>query len=367
MRRPLLYPKWKMMVFCVYVQIILAATVGCLEVPVCGSVVTHSGATAYADSIYIASNNAHGEDESTSVYRLSRRGEYEAAFRQLSETHATAKDCLLFMLIFFKPLLPPLSVMAMLFFFSANRRLSTIFCNASEEEKIWRILKPIMIVIVLFYALPHFAFNPLSKNYVEKVSLSVYLYNKQFGTFQQYALPNFITLLIIPIYYMKRNRISVRALFAVNRNNVKTIVRYLLVGALGWILLSGLIYFIYSLAGTGVSAKSPAWSVQKPDLERFRALALSSKVYVAVIGPLFEEISFRGMVFLLLRKHFKSYISIVASALFFLLSAPSHMGTLTAMVAAFGTGILYGFLVHRTNSLWPSLLLHVAWNSRLFL
>lgn len=318
----------------------------------------------------MASDDWNNSDESTTVYELFRVREYKKAFHVLSQINSTGKDCLFLALSFFTPLIPPLLVIATLFLFSAHGRLSSTFCNTHGMENVFPTLKAMIIVVLLAFSLPHFIFNPLSKNYIEKVCLSVYLYDKRVGTSQEYFLSNLIALFLIPIYYMKKNRISIRSLFIINKEKLKLILPYILKGAVALLLLNiaiAIIYIIYSTASPAVSAGSGTKVMHRSNLmDAIRASDFYLKIYAALIGPFFEEICFRGMVFLLLRKHFKTYISIIFSALFFL-SFPSHLLTLTAMLTAFGSGVIYAALVHRTNSLWPSILLHVAWNSRVFL
>jgi len=287
--------------------------------------------------------------------------EYKAAFREVSEIRSTPKDYLLFALSFFERLIQALLVVASLFLLSVIPRLSQTFCIPSDKEDVWATLKGMIIVVLLLFFLPHFTFNPFAPNYIEKVCLSVYLYNEPTIPLSQYYFSNGISLVIIPIYYMKKGQISLQPLFTVNTTNLKTILKYLLLGVLGLIFLVFGIVVIHLIARTVVSAGAVAKDVQNPQMI---GIDFPSKMYVALVGPFIEEICFRGWVFLSLKKHFKTYISIIFSALFFL-SSPHHMASYAGVVAAFGTGILYAFLVHKSNSLWPSFLLHVVWNSLL--
>jgi hypothetical protein len=277
------------------------------------------------------------------------------------------QNCTIFTLSYFSHLLLPFSVVAALFILARNPRLARIFCENSSEEQLWTTLKAMMTVAVVFFLASYLVFSLVSNNYIEKFSTPAYINNDELEVFAEYYFVGFTALFIVPIYYMKKNRIDIKPLFVVNMKNLMVILKYLLLGALGWISLSIIIYIIHLWAGDLISAQDGAKHVPNPLLEAVYANnTFYLRLYVVILGPFFDEITFRGMVFLLLKRTYRTYISIISSALFFLM-APSHTLTLTAVIAAFGSGILYALLVHKTNSLWPSLLLHITWNSRLFL
>ncbi len=79
---------------------------------------------------------------------------------------------------------------------------------------------------------------------------------------------------------------------------------------------------------------------------------------VAVAGPAFEEILFRGCLLGRFRKHGYVASGIVLSAVAF---AVGHRVPVL-MPNYFCKGLLLAWLCHRADSLWPSLAVHVAWN-----
>lgn len=78
---------------------------------------------------------------------------------------------------------------------------------------------------------------------------------------------------------------------------------------------------------------------------------------VAVIPPIVEEMMFRGMILQGLRR-FGDGFAVVASAVLFGL----YHGNFAQSVFAFLCGLILGFVVVRTNSLLPSILIHAVNN-----
>ncbi|MFU0831925.1 MAG: CPBP family intramembrane metalloprotease [Oscillospiraceae bacterium] len=78
---------------------------------------------------------------------------------------------------------------------------------------------------------------------------------------------------------------------------------------------------------------------------------------IVVIPPIVEEMMFRGMILQGLRR-FGNGFAIVASAVLFGL----YHGNLAQTVFAFLCGLILGFVVIRTNSLLPSILIHALNN-----
>jgi membrane protease YdiL (CAAX protease family) len=77
-----------------------------------------------------------------------------------------------------------------------------------------------------------------------------------------------------------------------------------------------------------------------------------------IVAPVVEELFFRGFVFAGFRKRYgwKS-AAVISSALFGLI----HLQP-AAFVPIFILGFFFAYLYHRSNSLWPPILMHVATN-----
>jgi membrane protease YdiL (CAAX protease family) len=78
-----------------------------------------------------------------------------------------------------------------------------------------------------------------------------------------------------------------------------------------------------------------------------------------IVAPVAEEIFFRGFVFAGLRGRYGwKKAALISSALF----AVIHV-TPTAMVPIFILGLIFAYLYHHSNSIWPAILMHVSTNA----
>jgi membrane protease YdiL (CAAX protease family) len=80
---------------------------------------------------------------------------------------------------------------------------------------------------------------------------------------------------------------------------------------------------------------------------------------IVIVAPIAEEIFFRGFVFTGLRSRFGWGAAAAISAAMF---AVFHL-ELTFFIPAFLLGFLFAYVYHRSNSIWPGIILHVIFNS----
>lgn len=136
-------------------------------------------------------------------------------------------------------------------------------------------------------------------------------------------------------------------------------------------VFTGLGYFmcyalVYSCNAVLMQLVDGELSSNNPLLDLFSAagtlgiLALAS--LVILIGPMFEEIVFRGWLFAGLREHTGNGRAIVISAGLFSLVHADLMAT----PALFALGCIFAWVALRAGSLWPSILLHALWNASSF-
>lgn len=119
--------------------------------------------------------------------------------------------------------------------------------------------------------------------------------------------------------------------------------------------LGGIVYMIYGsiLEVMGISLPQPSFSLTPSDVP---ALILST-LYICVLGPVMEELIFRGFILKNLQK-FGNISAILLSALLFSLF---HQN-LVQLVPAFITGLVLGFLTVKSGSLVPAILAHIVNN-----
>lgn len=79
----------------------------------------------------------------------------------------------------------------------------------------------------------------------------------------------------------------------------------------------------------------------------------------AIIAPLVEEMFFRGFLFQGFRQKYGWVRAILLSSLLF---AAAHL-ELVAFIPTFLLGCVLAYIYHRSNSLWPSIMFHAAFNS----
>lgn len=78
-----------------------------------------------------------------------------------------------------------------------------------------------------------------------------------------------------------------------------------------------------------------------------------------IVAPVVEEVFFRGFVFAGLRQRYGwKKAALISSALF----AVIHV-TPTALIPVFILGCIFAYLYHRSNSIWPAVLMHVSTNA----
>ena len=78
-----------------------------------------------------------------------------------------------------------------------------------------------------------------------------------------------------------------------------------------------------------------------------------------IVAPVAEEVFFRGFVFAGLRQRYDwKKAAFISSALF----AVIHVAP-TTMIPIFILGYIFAYLYHRSNSIWPAILMHVSTNA----
>lgn len=82
-------------------------------------------------------------------------------------------------------------------------------------------------------------------------------------------------------------------------------------------------------------------------------------IFVAIVGPVFEEIFFRGFAYQALRRRWGRWPSVLATAILFSLLHAS----LSAFLPILGLGVLLACVFEASGSLVPSIVIHVCQNS----
>ncbi|EHC01598.1 CPBP family intramembrane glutamic endopeptidase [Streptococcus suis] len=87
-------------------------------------------------------------------------------------------------------------------------------------------------------------------------------------------------------------------------------------------------------------------------------------IYVTILGPIGEELVFRGLVMKNFEKLFHSYLGVIVSASLFSLGHVLLFGWLvTDFIIYFGMGAIYALVFKKSKTIYPAICLHILWNS----
>ncbi len=313
-----------------------------------------SAIEAYRKSLEL--NPKNGDARRYLIYALSLSGIEEATAEEILKVYPTAKARFSLVLESLRYLLPPFVLLAILFVLSRDRRISTIFCDSpGKQEEIISILGSILLIFLAYYILPYILINPLGPNYFDRMITAIYFHGYPSAKISKWFITSVIAFLILPIYLMKRNGIPLIPFFTINVEKLKKIIAHTFLGIALWFGLSiplGIILMILN--------KSEAVEEASRQLKGFQNFSLLVRICGSTFFPFIEEICFRGMILSMLKKHFKPIFSVIFSALLFTMLHYSF--PLYSLPYVFIEGIILAYLVHKTQSLWPSIILHALVN-----
>jgi membrane protease YdiL (CAAX protease family) len=129
------------------------------------------------------------------------------------------------------------------------------------------------------------------------------------------------------------------------------------------VLVNGLEYFIRFLESQ-LKFKLPEFNSQSLDILIPKSnsfwLYLVFLISIGIIGPICEELIFRGAIYGWFRRYYKPWIGILVSSLFFGLL---HYETLTRMIFAISIGAYLAWMYERDKTLTSPIILHIMNNS----
>jgi uncharacterized protein len=86
-------------------------------------------------------------------------------------------------------------------------------------------------------------------------------------------------------------------------------------------------------------------------------------IITMIAASVSEELFFRGVVFDAIKERFKPIAALVTTSVLFGLAHTANPGTsVMAIVNVTLAGVLMGFMVHRSATLWMAMAFHVGWN-----
>jgi membrane protease YdiL (CAAX protease family) len=90
-------------------------------------------------------------------------------------------------------------------------------------------------------------------------------------------------------------------------------------------------------------------------------------IFGGIVGPLLEEIIFRGFIYTLLADIYSSSVAVpITSVLFAMMHVGQLRGNLPAVVWILGVGAVLTVIRNRSRSLIPSVIVHTTYNAMIF-
>jgi membrane protease YdiL (CAAX protease family) len=123
-----------------------------------------------------------------------------------------------------------------------------------------------------------------------------------------------------------------------------------------------------SISVTGVLIKAPVLATPFEDMTRDRGSSAAFLFFAVVLGPLCEELAFRGFLFPLVERATGGLSAIIVSALpFALLHGQQYQWSWQHVLLVFLAGCGFGWLRYRSGSTAAATLLHSTYNLTFFL
>jgi membrane protease YdiL (CAAX protease family) len=231
--------------------------------------------------------------------------------------------------------------------------------QAEQEKPVWKMIDVLLIIIGTFSfgflaILLLFGFLIISPAY----SPSIILSNEQPTIFLSIGAAVIEALALICSVYLfgiKRKNLAFSDL-GLRKISNKWLAISIGLGLIA-IPISSLVAYLTQLL-LGLSAENPQLPFLAPnDISTSGMIFMS--IFVGIVIPFAEELFFRGVLFLWLRKRFGLWISVIFSALIF---GIIH-GDIVVGITAFVLGILLALVFEYSKSLWSSIIVHSINNS----
>lgn len=135
-----------------------------------------------------------------------------------------------------------------------------------------------------------------------------------------------------------------------------------------WAYLAGAPMLALGGSLFGGLMKAPEFPNPIQELISGRDSLIGVMLFVTFLGPLFEELMFRGFLFPLLQRSFGGWTAIVLTALpFALMHGPQYQWSWQWLAIVGFSGMVFGYARYRSGSTAASTLMHVGYNSTLFI
>lgn len=177
------------------------------------------------------------------------------------------------------------------------------------------------------------------------------------GVFSDFLFEFILILSAVIIFwpYKRKNKIQLHNLFYMNQTTPKSVFLGISVVSLINFVMTNITYRFISWINTVTNTTGGYYDNPLPTDSPFAIIG--SIVISVIIAPIFEEVLFRGVLLQPFRKYGDLFAVIVSGVLFGLF----HANLIQIPFAAI-TGILFGILVVKYNSIWPAIFVHMLNN-----
>ncbi len=211
--------------------------------------------------------------------------------------------------------------------------------------------------VLLFITLPHVTEFPAGMNYEE---FSQFMLSILRRTSSVARISCVYAVFAIWVFRRWRNKVTEDSVTYFTVNNSLSLMLKLIVSL---ILLAAAFQIISEAAISALYSVMPKASEDYQKLLENSGLtgrvSLLLGLYTVFLGPIAEELAFRGVSLSILEKQYGFVIANILQALFF---GFAHLN-LVQGIYAFGVGLLVGYIAHLTGSIIPSILFHIAFNT----
>jgi hypothetical protein len=256
-------------------------------------------------------------------------------------------------------------------YFFLHLQSKNVIPRLDDKKQIpWNLLDVIRVIIL------YFSFLALIKilfitGFVYSLISFIFRFNNSIiviDSFENMALGFSLSYLIIVLIlaYFIINKYK-QSFFEALGVNVKSFIKGVILGLASYVSYLPFL-FIALLISLGISSFFKMAPEENPLLNVFSIegrpwLLFYFVLCICIIGPIVEELFFRGFLYPALRKKVGSILSIFLSAALFSLL---HM-TFVGFLPIFFLGILLAYIYEKSGSLLPSITIHIIHNSSITL
>ncbi len=249
-----------------------------------------------------------------------------------------------------------LGLIASLFIYTQFEKLKKSFFVTRPKEVPWTLIDVARVFLVYFGLQVAFSLFGLVFGKAGLISEGVLHY---VALFWATLGVNVVILIYLLAFFQKKYRIDWED-FGLYKERLKN---YIGLGALGYLGFIPIFFILVFLSATLCSIfgfePKPHVIIDIFKEEKSIFVLASLAIFAAIIGPIFEEILFRGVLYPALRKKIGRNRALAITSIFF---AVIHFNVFQ-FIPILGLGFVLTLLYEKTNNLIPSITLHALNNS----